>query len=155
MDLVSHSVNSTVKIGKIIARYLNKGDILCLFGQLGSGKTVLTKGIGLGLGVEKNKVISPSFVLIRQYQGRMPVYHFDLYRLDEPGDILGLGYEEFFYDQGVCVIEWADRLKSLLPQECLKIELCIKGKTQRRFKFAARGSRYKKLLEKVRAHLSR
>jgi tRNA threonylcarbamoyladenosine biosynthesis protein TsaE len=155
MNLVSHSVNSTVKIGKVIAHYLNKGDILCLFGQLGSGKTVLTRGIGLGLGVEKNQVISPSFVLIRQYQGRIPVYHFDLYRLDEPGDILGLGYEEFFYDQGVCVIEWADRLKSLLPQECLKIELSVKGKTERGFEFTARGSRYKKLLEKIRAHLSR
>ena len=154
MNFVSHSVSSTFNIGKRIAGYLNKGDIVCLFGELGSGKTVLTKGIGFGLGVRKNKVISPTFVLIRQYQGRMPLYHFDLYRLGNPGDILGLGYEEFFYDEGVSVIEWADRLKRLLPQEFLKIELCIKGNKERLLKFAAQGSRYKTLLEKIRAHIS-
>jgi tRNA threonylcarbamoyladenosine biosynthesis protein TsaE len=133
---------------------LNKADIVCLFGELGSGKTILTKGISAGLGVKKNKVKSPSFVLMRQYKGRIPIYHFDFYRLDNPGDILGIGYEEFFYDEGICVIEWADRLKNLLPEKFLKIELFVKGEKTRLLNFSAQGSCYKALLEKVYAHIS-
>jgi len=154
MNLISHSVKHTFNIGKTIAGYLDKGDIVCLFGELGSGKTVLTKGISSGLGVAKNKVISPTFVLIRQYKGRIPVYHFDLYRLDSPTDIFGLGYEEFFYDEGVCVIEWADRLKNLLPQEFLKIELFVKGAKTRLLNLTAQGRRYKALLKEIYAHIS-
>jgi tRNA threonylcarbamoyladenosine biosynthesis protein TsaE len=154
MKINSQSVNDTLNIGKAIAKNLESGDIVCLFGQLGSGKTVLTKGISAGLGVEKNKVISPSFVLMRQYKGRIPIYHFDFYRLDNPRDILGIGYEEFFYDEGVCVIEWADRLGELLPQEFLKIELLVKGDKQRLLNFSAQGSRYKALLERIYAHIS-
>jgi len=154
MDLMSHSVERTFNIGKIIAGYLDKGDIVCLFGELGSGKTALTKGISFGLGVAKSEVVSPTFVLIRRYKGRIPVYHFDLYRLNGPRDILGLGYEEFFYDEGVCVIEWADRLKNLLPQEFLKIELFVKGAKKRLLNFSAQGRHYKALLKEIYAHIS-
>ena len=147
MQIDSKGVNDTLKIGKVIAKNLKKGDIICLFGELGSGKTVLTKGIACGLGIERNGVISPSFVLIRQHsQGRLPLYHFDLYRLKEIKDILSLGYEEYLYDEGITVIEWADRLKQLLPKEYLKVELFIKGKTKRLLKFSAFGRRYKELL---------
>lgn len=149
MKIISKSVNNTLKIGAKIARNLQKGDIICLFGELGSGKTVLTKGIASGLGIRKDRVISPSFVLIRQYRGEIPFYHFDLYRLKMPKDILGLGYEEYLYDEGITVIEWADRLKYLLPQEYLKIELFIKPGSQRLLKFKAIGSRYKELLDRV------
>jgi tRNA threonylcarbamoyladenosine biosynthesis protein TsaE len=154
MDIISLSANNTFNIGKTIARYLDRGDIVCLFGELGSGKTVISKGIGFGLGVETDKVISPTFVLIRQYKGRLPVYHFDLYRINSPKDIFGLGYEEFFYDQAVSIIEWADRLKFLLPKEFLKVELFVKGEKKRLLKFSAQGRRYKSLLEKIHAHIS-
>jgi len=114
MKVISKSVKETINIGKSLARKLKKGDIICLFGELGSGKTVLTKGIACGLKIPKEEVISPTFVLIRQYQkGDLPIYHFDLYRLKSPDDIALLGYEEYFYDQGVSVIEWPDRLKYL------------------------------------------
>lgn len=150
MKIISHSVRETINIGKRIAKSLMPGDIICLFGELGSGKTVLTKGIAQGLGVQKNKIISPSFVLIRIHtQGRLPLYHFDLYRLKAPLDILGLGYEEYLYDTGVTVIEWADRLKYLLPGEFLKIELLLKPDSQRLLKFTPIGNRYKELLSKV------
>ena len=148
--LISNGVRETINIGRRIAKNLRPGDIICLFGELGSGKTMLTKGIAQGLGVQKNKIISPSFVLIRIHtQGRLPLYHFDLYRLKAPRDILGLGYEEYLYDTGVTVIEWADRLKYLLPKEFLKIELLLKPDSQRLFKFTPMGSRYKELLRKV------
>jgi tRNA threonylcarbamoyladenosine biosynthesis protein TsaE len=146
-SIISHSVKDTLAIGEKIARKLVKGDVVCLFGQLGSGKTVLTKGIASGLGVEKNKIISPTFVLIRQHlKGRLPLYHFDLYRLSATKDIMVLGYEEYIYGEGVSVIEWADRLKYLLPKEYLGIDLTIQGQLKRAFKFSACGERYKELL---------
>ena len=87
--------------------------------------------------------------MIRQYRSKIPLYHFDLYRLAAPKDILVLGYEEYLYDEGVTVIEWADRLKYLLPEEYLKIELLIKNDKQRSLKFSALGKHYKELLKKT------
>lgn len=151
MEIISRSVKDTIRLGRAIARNLHKGDIICLFGQLGSGKTVLTKGIAQGLGIERNGIISPSFVLIRQHHnGRLPLYHFDLYRVKDPKDILAIGYEEYLYDgDGVSVIEWADRLKYLLPGEFFKIELFLKADSKRQLKFSAFGRRYKELGEKI------
>lgn len=150
MEIVSQSVNETLRIGRVIAGNLKAADIICLFGELGSGKTVLVKGIAEGLGIKREKVISPSFVLIRQHlQGKFPLYHFDLYRLKDPLAISGLGYEEYFYDAGVTIIEWADRLGCLLPKEFLKIELSFKSDRQRLFKFTAEGVRYKALLQEI------
>ena len=155
MKILSKSAADTIKIGRKIAKNLKKGDIICLFGDLGSGKTVLTKGIACGLGVSKERIISPSFILVRRYKGKAyPVYHFDLYRLRKPQDILVLGYEEYLYDEAVSVIEWADRLEYLLPGEFLKIELEVSGKNQRRIKFSSSGSRYRKIMDKIHEDLS-
>jgi len=149
MQIISKTAEETLKIGRRLARELKPADIICLFGQLGSGKTVLTCGIAQGLGIEKHKVISPSFVLIREHlQGKFALYHFDLFRLKSAQDIIGLGYEEYLYAEGITVIEWADRLKYLLPKEYLKIELFIKGDKQRLLKFRAFGRHYKELLAK-------
>ena len=150
MVIQSYSVKDTLSIGKRIARHLRKGDIICLCGNLGAGKTVLTKGIAEGLGIGREKVISPSFVLIRQHiKGTLPLYHFDLYRLNQPQDILSLGYEEYLYNTGVAVIEWADKLEYLLPKEFLKVELTFKDESQRMMKFIPVGRRYNELMEKV------
>ena len=133
MRIISKSPDETLYIGRDIARNLKPSDIICLFGDLGSGKTVLAKGIGLGLGVRAGEINSPSFVLLRQYnEGRVPLYHFDLYRLKGPRDIMSLGYEEYLYGDGITVIEWPDRLKYLMPKECLKVRLFISVNKQRR-----------------------
>jgi tRNA threonylcarbamoyladenosine biosynthesis protein TsaE len=151
MVIQSHSVKDTLNIGKRIGRHLRQGDIICLCGNLGAGKTVLTKGIAEGLGIDREKVISPSFVLIRQHiHGVLPLYHFDLYRLNQPQDILALGYEEYLYNEGVAVIEWADKLEHLLPKEFLKVELSFKDESQRMLKFIPVGRRYEDLMRKVR-----
>lgn len=150
MKIISKSVNDTINIGKRIAKNLKPADIICLFGELGSGKTILAKGIALGLGIKGISVSSPSFILMRKHLGKFPFYHFDLYRLKTPQDILKLGYEEYLYNEAISVIEWADRLKYLMPDEFLKIELSIiKVNSQRLLKFTARGRRYKELLEKI------
>ncbi|MDD5348271.1 MAG: tRNA (adenosine(37)-N6)-threonylcarbamoyltransferase complex ATPase subunit type 1 TsaE [Candidatus Omnitrophica bacterium] len=149
IELTSHSVAETLSIGRAIARHASSGDIVCLTGGLGSGKTVLTKGICAGLGVDKDEVISPTFVLLRQYDGRLPLYHFDLYRLRTPEDIVNIGYEEYVYGAGVSVIEWADRMGSLTPKEFLKVDLSVRNRTQRRLAFTAHGSRFRTLLGKI------
>lgn len=150
MQIRSHSAANTLKLGKIIARHLQPKDIICLKGELGTGKTVLTKGIAHGLGVDKSKVTSSSFVLIRQHlEGRVPLYHFDLYRLKDAACISTLGYEEYFYDEGVSVIEWAEKLDYLMPAEYLMVELCYGANTNRVIKFSAVGKRYISLLKKI------
>jgi tRNA threonylcarbamoyladenosine biosynthesis protein TsaE len=104
------------------------------------------------LGIDKNDVCSPTFVLLRLYSGKKILQHFDLYRIKGPEDISALGCQEYFYSEAVTVIEWPERLKYLLPKEFLRIKLSSKTKDQRIIDFSAKGSRYKKLLEKI-AHL--
>ena len=149
MEKLSSSVNQTLKIGKRIAGHLSGGEIILLSGSLGAGKTVLAKGIAQGLGINKNNVVSPTFVLLRVYQGKHLLQHFDFYRIKTPQDLFALGYQEYLYSDAVTVIEWPDRLKFLWPKEFLKIKLFIKAKNQRYFKFMAKGPKYKKLLEKI------
>lgn len=146
MKIISRSEHQTISFGRHLARHLDKGSIVCLVGGLGSGKTVLTKGIAEGLGISAKKVISPTFVLLRQHQGRVPLNHFDLYRMDTLRDISDLGYEEFFYADAVTVVEWADRLKGMFPRTCLKIEIAIHSKNRRRILLTACGDRYAKII---------
>ena len=152
LRLISHSERQTLNLGTRIVRFLGRGDVVCLMGALGSGKTILVKGMAKGLGINKDKVISPSFVLIREYLStgktklRIPLYHLDLYRLKNPKELLNLGYEEYLYGQGICVVEWAERMMGFLPSEFLKIELNIKDKTQRVIKLIAKGKRYIRVL---------
>ena len=151
MQTNSHSVKETLGLGKLIARQLEAGDIICLQGELGVGKTALAKGIACGLGINSREVSSPSFILIRQHlEGRLPLYHFDFYRLKGAGEIPILGYEEYLFGEGVSVIEWAERLDYLMPKECLVVELSYAGANKRKMKFSAVGARYKELLSKLK-----
>lgn len=138
-------------IGRRIAQNLSESDIICLFGELGSGKTQLVKGIASGLGASLKEVNSPSFVLLKQYKGRLALNHFDLYRLRKTEEILGLGFDEYIYSDCVNIIEWAERLQGLLPKEFLKVELRITGDNTREFNFTASAGRYRKLLEALKA----
>jgi tRNA threonylcarbamoyladenosine biosynthesis protein TsaE len=154
MEIISGSVKETLKVGRLIAKYLKPQDIICLSGELGSGKTVLTKGIASGLGIEAFNVTSSSFILIREHlKGKLPFFHFDLYRLKAAQDIFALGYEEYFYANGVSVIEWPERLGCLMPKEYLKVELSYRGKFKRGLKFQALGSRYKELLREINENI--
>jgi len=153
MEKSTSSVNQTLRLGKKIAGNFNGGEIILLSGGLGAGKTVLAKGIAQGLGINKNDVVSPTFVLLRAYQGKHLLHHFDFYRIKTPQDIFALGYQEYLYSSAVTVIEWPERLKFLLPKEFLKIKLRVEGKQQRYFKFVAKGARYRKLLEKINENI--
>jgi tRNA threonylcarbamoyladenosine biosynthesis protein TsaE len=145
--IVTNSAQETIDLGKKLGRHLRKGDVLGLIGDLGSGKTTMVKGIALGLKVKQNDAVSsPTFVLIKEYRGRIPLYHFDLYRLDKIKDIAYLGVEEYLFNDGVCVIEWAEKMKMLLP-DYLQVNLAVKGENKREFKFLAHDKRYEVILQ--------
>lgn len=151
MEILSKSTNQTKTLGKDIGELLEHGQVVALVGELGTGKTVLAKGIALGLGVSPGDYPrSPSFVLINEYKGRLPIYHFDLYRLANLRDLENIGYQEYFYGDGVCVIEWAQKIEKALPNHYLRVELYFQGKRDRLIKLIAFGSDYERILRNLR-----
>jgi len=147
LKFFSESAQETIRLGTRLSNCLKKGDIVCLFGDLGSGKTTFTKGIARGLKINPNKVNSPTFVLMNAYQGKHPLFHFDFYRLNTSAEITAIGYEDFFYDNGITVIEWPQRLGRLLPKDYLHVKLSRKGERQRLIQISGRGQRSAKILE--------
>jgi len=149
LQVVSHSTLGTQTLGEQFGHLLGAGDIVCLSGELGSGKTVLAKGLAKGLGVAHERAVrSPSFVLMHRYQGRVPVYHVDLYRLDGPTDIVDIGLRELLGGDGVAVIEWADKLEAPLPSERLDITLEHQLEETRLITINPQGARYRQLIER-------
>ncbi len=122
LETATRSAEETRALGEALGRVLGAGAVVCLVGELGAGKTVLAQGIARGLGV-REQVTSPSFVLIREYRGRLPVYHMDLYRLACPAELEELGPDEYFYGDGVTLVEWADAVRDRLPEDHLRVEL--------------------------------
>ena len=116
------SPEETERLGERIGRALEPGTVVALMGELGAGKTTLTKGIARGLEVA-DLVHSPTFNLIHEHKGRLPVYHFDLYRLTTPEDIEDLGYQDYFYGEGVTIVEWPEKILDLLPPDHLEIRI--------------------------------
>ena len=136
----SHSEADTEQFAIRLAKALVPGTIIALVGNLGAGKTRLVRGIATALGVDPREIASPTFVLLHEYNGRLPLYHFDIYRLKDPIDFLDLGADEYFDAGGVCLIEWADRVALVLPTDRLQIEIRTTGETSRDFRIRAGGS---------------
>jgi len=123
---ITKTRDETIKLGERLARTLKGGQVVALIGELGSGKTTLTKGIAKGLGVKNSRYVnSPSFVIIKEYRGKKALYHFDIFRLDSAEELDTIGYEEYFYGNGICVVEWANKIKKLLPKKYLEIKIKI------------------------------
>lgn len=150
LQMKSHSPEQTQLLGKRLGEIVLEGDVLLLEGELGTGKTCLIQGIAHGLGI-KQYAFSPSFVLIREYYGRLPLYHIDLYRLNNIEEIDELGLEEYLYGNGICVIEWAKKGLPVLPRNYLLIELNYVStyETQRDISLCPRGKRYLDLMQQL------
>ncbi|ACZ61496.1 MULTISPECIES: tRNA (adenosine(37)-N6)-threonylcarbamoyltransferase complex ATPase subunit type 1 TsaE [Dehalococcoides] len=148
LELVSHSTQQTQDLGKIIGELASAGDIIFLVGNLGAGKTNLTQGLAKGLDITEN-ALSPSFVLVREMYGRLPLYHIDLYRLDLSEEIEELGLDDYLYGSGVTVVEWADKADELLPSENLRIEIAYLDDDKRELTLYAWGIRYEELLNEI------
>ncbi len=137
--MISGSVEETIEIGARLAKKLKRGDIVALIGELGSGKTVFTKGIAKGLAVKDVRYVnSPTFVIIKEYKGKIPLYHFDLYRLDKSTLLDAESYEEYLYGDGVTVIEWADKIRRLLPRKYIEVKLSVAGENKRKIQIKKR-----------------
>ena len=148
LEIVSNSAEQTRKIGLKLGKLAASGDVIFLVGPLGAGKTCLTQGIARGLGINEYTA-SPSFVLVREHRGKLPLYHIDLYRLDRIEEVAQLGLDESLYGNGVCVVEWADKGLSVLPEEYLFIEMQIVSPMKRKLSFMPRGTRYLEMLSKL------
>ncbi len=142
-------LEATKDFGIKLGSLLSAGDILCLNGDLGAGKTTMTKSIGLGLGVE-DYITSPTFALINEYRGRFPVYHFDVYRLEGVDDLFDLGFDEYFFGGGVCIIEWAEKISDLIPEDRIVIDI-KKGQDldERLVSIYGRGRSYEKIVKEL------
>ena len=152
--LRSHSARETARIGSALGQYAEAGDVFLLSGELGAGKTCLTQGIAKGLGVDEY-VRSPTFVLVSVHQGRLPLYHIDIYRLDEVAEVVDLGLEEYLAGDGVSVIEWASKALEVFPQPYMLVTLTYEGENERLIQLEAMGERYESLLSQVEKRLSR
>src|SRR5947209_17333984 len=143
---------ATQALGRRLAALLFPGAVVALVGPLGAGKTHLVRAVAEGLGVADGRVVSsPTFVLIQEYDARLPVYHFDAYRLRGPADFLDLGAHEYFEGRGVCLVEWADRVEASLPAEHLRVTLAVTGPTSRRFTVEGCGEPYEALVRRLAA----
>jgi len=149
--LTSASIERTYALGRALGELARAGDVILLEGALGAGKTALTQGIGLGLGIAAT-INSPTFTILKEYEGRLPLYHFDLYRLDEPDELYELGFEDYFRGDGVCVVEWAERGEFKDDEEpvwdgdWLRVALSITGEAERTLACTAEGARGQELL---------
>ncbi len=148
LEIYSKGVEQTKQFGIALGQIAMPGDVLCVYGNLGTGKTALAQGVAQGLQVD-DKVTSPTFILVQEYEGRLPFFHFDVYRLEGCLDFEMLGFEEYFTAEGVVLIEWADYIKQSLPVERLDIYISRQGETCRLLKLKPIGQRYQALVEEL------
>ena len=124
----TESPEETQVLGEKLGKTLQQGDVIALIGDLGTGKTCLTQGIARGVGIAPDEVVnSPSYILINEYNGTVPIYHIDLYRLENAAEIAELGLSEYVEGDGICIIEWAERMADALPDTCIKIHITLAG----------------------------
>jgi tRNA threonylcarbamoyladenosine biosynthesis protein TsaE len=138
----------TETLGRRLGAKLFPGSVVALVGPLGAGKTHLVRAVAEGMGITDSRAVSsPTFVLIQEYQARLPIFHFDAYRLKSPAEFFDLGAHEYFQGTGVCLVEWADRVEAFLPPEHLRITITATGETARSFELTGYGEKYERLVQ--------
>ncbi|MEX0994630.1 MAG: tRNA (adenosine(37)-N6)-threonylcarbamoyltransferase complex ATPase subunit type 1 TsaE [Balneolaceae bacterium] len=130
----SHSEEETLRLAEKIGKQSVAGDVICLSGELGAGKTRFVKGFVRAFGLDPTQVTSPTFTIIQEYSGTLPVYHFDCYRIENVEEVLEIGAEEYFYGDGVSIIEWPEKISAVLPEHAIRIEIEVTGRNSRTIK---------------------
>ena len=148
-ETTAYSVNDTIKLGELLGNYVGSGDVLLISGDLGAGKTVLTKGVVKGLGSD-DLARSPTFVIIAEYAASIPIYHMDLYRLSESSMFDNMFLEEYIYGDGVCIVEWPNQISDMFPQYSIKIQINYVDEGIRHIKVQGSDIRHKHLFEKLK-----
>lgn len=149
-DYESFGEPDTDRLGVLLAEAAEPGLVIGLIGPLGAGKTRLVRATATALGADSSSVNSPTFVLIQEYLGRIPVFHFDTYRLRDVHAFAELGAEEYFSGEGICFVEWADRVRSELPHDLLCIEVTVFAPTARRFRFSSSGPQSQRVITRLK-----
>ncbi len=150
LEITTGSTDETIDLGRRVGSVLEANDVVALSGPLGSGKTCLTKGIALGLGISDSRAVrSPTFIIINEYEGRLRLYHVDAYRLHGAEDFDSLGAGEFMFSDGVTVVEWSERVAAALPDEYLQVTCSHAGETCRTYSMLARGDRFTRLIDRL------
>lgn len=137
----------TGEVGYRLGQLLNKGDVVCLIGDLGAGKTTITKSIAKALEVD-DYITSPTFTIVNEYDGKYPLYHFDVYRISSSEDMHEIGFEEYLYGDGICIIEWANLIEDILPDEYINIELNYKDEG-REMIITTYGKHYENIVKEI------
>ena len=140
-SLITESEEQTVAAGCELAASLKSGDVVSLSGPLGAGKTCFIRGIAVGLGVNRDDIKSPSFTLVNEYYGSMPLYHFDLYRLKKTSELYGIGWDDYLMRDGVVVVEWGEKAKGRLPDRRIEINIKILSENKRHLEMAVIGEK--------------
>ena len=153
-ELITHRPKETQELGKRTGELALPGDVFLLVGDLGAGKTCFTQGLAWGLGINEYAV-SPSFVIIRELHGRLPLYHIDLYRLDQIQETIDLGLDDYFYGRGVCVVEWAEKALKIPPAEHLLIKISYLSALKRRFQMQPSGQHYGEIVTQLQRNYSK
>lgn len=144
MKIIAEGVEETIIIGEKLGALVNSGDIVCLTGDLGTGKTHFVKGFAKGLKIE-DYITSPTFTIVNEYQGRLKLNHFDVYRIEDPDEIHAIGFDEYIFSPAVSIIEWANFIEELIPEESLRINIVkvpTKGDNYREIEISYKGERY-------------
>ena len=152
-SIITESDQETIQLGKTLGSFLREGDVVALVGELGSGKTWMTKGITSGLGVDPRTVVtSPSFSLVNEYQGRVTVFHMDVYRLEKFSEVLSAGLEEYLHSGGVVVLEWANLWPEILPEWTITAELQILDADCRKITLASKHPRGAEVIREIKSN---
>jgi len=145
MKFVSNSLSTTLEVGKLLGSLCEPGDVVCLGGELGSGKTTLAQAIAEGAGVDEREYVnSPTFAVLHEYHGRVPIYHMDFYRLGSSEDVIGLGLEEYLCGDGLALIEWFERAVDVIPESSLIVNLSFVSDTSREMSLNSGDSHWQK-----------
>jgi tRNA threonylcarbamoyladenosine biosynthesis protein TsaE len=153
-SVITSTTEQTEEVGRVLGTMLEAGDLVCLFGDLGAGKTHFSYGVARGLQVQDQYITSPTFTFVNEYQGRIPLYHIDLYRLNDPSELEAIGFEEYIDSDGATMIEWAERAEEALPEEKLNVYISHVSENSREIGFFAEGERYNRLLAGFRKSIA-